>query len=243
MQYDLNLAPNGGQRIEASGKFFKYRSGAGLIRVTTNKGEYIDLLPGQGAWGLVFDSLNIKNMTGTANTAQLVAGGFEFKDDNIFGVVTTIDNNDRDRSLSGVAFMGGIPSAGQGSGKFNATGIANPAGSGKNVIVDSILYVGDTTGSIVLYGGTFTPAVSASVPNKKVGGAVSVSKMFAELQTALPGTMITSQMYLQPVTIGAINSVKFHEPLIIPPGYTIELVYTSPSASHVAQYEFREEPI
>jgi hypothetical protein len=83
MQYDLNLLPNGSQRLEVSGRFFKYVSGAGKIRVTTSKGAVIDLIVGQGVWGEEFSSLVVQDRSGAANVGVLLAGNYDFRDDTV----------------------------------------------------------------------------------------------------------------------------------------------------------------
>lgn len=83
MQYDLNLAANGSQRLEVNGQFFKYTSGAGKIRVTTNKGAVIDLVQGQGVWGESFSALTVQDRSGSANPGVLLAGSYDFRDDNV----------------------------------------------------------------------------------------------------------------------------------------------------------------
>lgn len=83
MQYDLNLAANDSQRLEVNGQFFKYISGGGKIRVTTNKGAVIDLVQGQGVWGESFSALTVQDRSGSANPGVLLAGSYDFRDDNV----------------------------------------------------------------------------------------------------------------------------------------------------------------
>jgi hypothetical protein len=83
MQYDLNLGAYGSQRLEVNGRFFKYVSGTGKIRVTTNKGAVIDLAVGQGVWGEEFSALTVQDKSGAANQGVLLAGSYDFRDDSV----------------------------------------------------------------------------------------------------------------------------------------------------------------
>jgi hypothetical protein len=83
MQYDLNMVPNGSQRVEVSGRFFKYTSGAGKIRVTTNKGAVIDLTVGQGVWGEEYSSLVVQDRSGAGIVGTILAGNYDFRDDTV----------------------------------------------------------------------------------------------------------------------------------------------------------------
>jgi hypothetical protein len=134
MQYDLNLAPGAAQRIEASGRFFKYVSGQGKIRVTTSSGGQIDLMPGQGVWGVDFNGLSVQDRTGTGNVGVLVAGAFEFRDDTVNGAVSvTNDAAHRVPVQSLIAYSGTFSD----TGLVTATTNVVPAASNVNgVYVD-----------------------------------------------------------------------------------------------------------
>lgn len=244
MQYDLNLTANGGQRIDAGGNFFKYRTGVGKIRVTTHKGEYIDLLPGQGAYGLEFNSLTVKDMSGNANPGQLVAGGFDFRDDNIFGTVTTIDTNDRDLVMLGRSYMWGGWFGADGNAKFNQCGIYNPAGSGVNVVVEGMRFMSDSnTGALgcTLVGGVYVPSSNiVSANNKKIGGAQSTAKVFTEQMASSNHTVGMAWLMnwrLQQFAYTPFNPAR---PIIIPPGQTLLFAMSVFGSNGFAEFEFYE---
>ncbi|MCL6484930.1 MAG: hypothetical protein I4O49_12305, partial [Janthinobacterium lividum] len=103
MQYDFNLSPGGAQNLDVKGRFFKYRSGTGAIRVRASKGGYVDLLPGQGVRGFDFESLTVADRSGANNVGVLIVGDFDFQDDRIAGTVDVVDGG-RTRTLAGIAF-------------------------------------------------------------------------------------------------------------------------------------------
>ena len=138
MQYDFSVPANGGQSIEAVGIFLKYKSGLGKIRIKFNNGGALDLTPGQSVSGLNFTGFTVTDRSGAANAGVILAGAFAMQDDSIVGAVSIIDGGVAS-SLANICYMGGVKS-GAVAGEMNFVMLDNPAGTGKNVIVESVTY-------------------------------------------------------------------------------------------------------
>lgn len=223
MQYDFNLSPNGGQRVEVVGRFFKYARGQGAIRVTTSKGGYVDLLPGQGVWGTEFSSLTVNDRSGLANAGVLLAGEFDFRDQSIPGVVSVADGSAA-KTLLLNCFMGGAMTSG--AVTYNSVSLLNPAGSGKLTIIKKVMWQGAGLGSLVrlfivnagyVQGGQSTAAKNAR--NKLSGAANSVSTIAGDQSASLPpGGWGEALIDMTDADGNAPRIYKFDDPVILKPG-------------------------
>ncbi|WP_317205563.1 hypothetical protein [Janthinobacterium sp.] len=236
MQFDLQLAANGAQRIEVDGRFFKYKSGTGLIRVTTSKGEVVDLMPGQGVWNTQFSSLTVTDRTGAANAGVLMAGNIDFRDDRITGTVDVVDGG-KARTLAGIAFgcSGYQLSV---AGEVAHVEIWNPPGSGKNLIINTAVMASGTVGQLAgvsLYNAVLAvPANPAQ--NKKCGGGPGVASSFTKSQaTQITNTAIWS------MSSGVIY--KPTEPIVVAQGWGLLFTGQSIAASLLVTAEYFEDPI
>jgi hypothetical protein len=137
MQYDFNLTPGGGMKIDVKGRFFKYRSGTGPIRVRASRGGYVDLMPGQGVNNHDFDSLIISDLSMAINAGIIIAGDFDFRDDRITGTVDVLDGG-WDRVVSGRAFSGAVaitPS----ENHYSTISLFNPESSQSRVMLQQMI--------------------------------------------------------------------------------------------------------
>ncbi|MEH6434243.1 hypothetical protein [Massilia sp. DD77] len=141
MQYDFQVTAGGAQRIEATGRFFKYISGIGRVRVTTSKGRVIDLIPGQGVWGEEFTGLSVKDLSGAGNVGVILAGDFDFRDDTMYAGEGTFKTNSDYSTITegGNCYVGGTRlGAGVGAGYMVFGGLANPASAVSTAYVEQL---------------------------------------------------------------------------------------------------------
>lgn len=245
MQYDFTLLANGGQVLDVRGKFFKYKSGIGAIRVRTDKGGYVDLLPGQGVWNTDYTSLVVQDKSGAANAGVLLAGDFDFHDDRITGTVDVVDGG-KARTKSGIAYMVGLAVSAT-AGNYAAAQLWNPAGSGMNLIVEKIS--GSMYGSasaIVDIGKTTVQlgAVGFGIVNKNFGSA-STSIALSRVQSTVPtmpaaGGQIMFGLMLnqaQPII------VPLNEPIVVTPGTGIVVQCEATGAAMFGSFEWFEESV
>lgn len=243
MQYDFATPAGGAQALEVAGTFFKYKSGAGPIRVRTSQGGFVDLVPGQGVSGLKFSSLSIKDMSGVPNSGILLAGNFDFTDDTITGQLSIADpyvgslQNQRD-------FIGSVDSQ-VATGNYNLTGIANVAGSGRNISVDRCSFSQSGAGGVGfnLQIGPYVSGapITTGMANKKAGAAGPVAaRMVADSSS---GLIVVAGMTLITKTSGQAlvpQVFEFKKPIILPPGYALFSAPTVVNASVTGNFEFSE---
>jgi hypothetical protein len=244
MQFDFALSANASQRIEVSGSFMKYKTGAGPIRVTMSNGGVLDLLPGQGVRGVAFSGLSVKDMSGGANAGVLLAGNFEFTDDTINGAVALADpylavlQSQRDYIASVVCPPGG----------GNACGtLVNIAGSGRNVVVErvSVCSIDFTALFAMLSVGTFVPSglQTSSIQNKKLGGAAPVGARISAAQQSNPTPTPPNVMCREVSSTGTGGTIEvvFRRPLVLPPGYTLAVSNWNIAGNGISvNFEFSE---
>lgn len=239
MQYDFNLSANGGQVIDVKGRFVKYRSGTGPIRVRLSKGGYADLMPGQGIFDTAFDSLTVNDRTGAQNIGVILAGDFDFRDDRITGTVDVVDGG-RARTIQGHAFMGyaGVTSA---SGQYSTSQLWNPAGSGKRLVVEQISINCDNSAPVVISNGT------VQCLNKRTNG---ISKRLGyangkgECRYESRATRQVDGYVAVFCQAGSTVNFKPTEPFVIEPGNGLEVFFSGAIVATVtASYEWFEEEL
>jgi hypothetical protein len=222
MQYDFSLAGSASVVRDVKGKFFKYKSGAGLIRVGLSTGQYVDLLPGQGIWGVDFTWLTITDKSGVANAGVVLAGEFDFHDDRIAGDVSIIDNS-KSKVLSGVEFIR-YRSTPAGAGTYSIVQLFNPTGSGKNIAIRQMQICSDTANNIAsLYSCTVDANLSPSYPtNKNIGFPAGILKAMSFTDvvgqaTTLMGTL--TAIGAVPTTVNVYQSIAIVDSIILRPGF------------------------
>lgn len=244
MQYDFSMNANGGQNIEATGAYVKYKSGLGMIRIKFSTGGYVDMTPGQGIRlkNQEFNSLNLTDKSGIANKGMLVIGDVEFQDDTIVGTVSIVDGG-KNSTMAQTCFLGTVNS-GAVAGNYNMSCLINPGGSGKNVVVESIIASVTAAVTIGMYMLSMSPAGSTHAQNKYAGlGGGSQSLAFIEQQTT--GTLAIGVAPFQRAATNSNSGMvrKFAEPLIIPPGMGIVVICHTMATAIDVDFEFREDAV
>jgi hypothetical protein len=245
MQYDFAVGANGGQRIEVSGRFFKYASGAGKIRVTTSRGGYVDLVPGQGIFGGEFSGLSITDRSGVANSGVILAGDFDFRDERIPGTVLTADGSSG-LTMTQQCFVGSqAASIGTDS---NFAILTNAAGSGVNVVVTRLGYCGVSGQGLGLYQKAGHVAVvspnTVQARNKKIGGPMSLAKLSNESLNGAALTALGVPLVQQYIEGGKYFVIEFKENIVVPPGFALLAGdWQSTGQQKYITYEFREDPL
>jgi hypothetical protein len=251
MQYDFNLSANGGQRIEIQGRFFKYKSGSGLIRISTSKGEVVDLLPGQGVYGIQFNALTISDRSGQPNIGVILAGEFDFRDEQIPNTVKTVDCG-KDFTLANQAFIGSDEyPTGSTSGNLQGISLMNPTASGKNAVLKAFNFNLTTGPDIQLVGGDIANqgklSINKHAASKLIGGAASACGCGVEqMATGALATYAASGgvlMYTKSVT-GDLRRVELKEPIVLKPGKSVILFFNKTiDGCGQVHFEWTEEPI
>jgi hypothetical protein len=243
MQFDFAVPANGAQRIEVSGTFFKYKSGTGPIRVTTSKGGYLDLMPGQGVSSLSFSGLSVQDRSGGANAGVILAGAFEFKDDTINGAIAlaepylSVNQNQRDY----LASLQPVVTAGQ----YSVASLYNPVGSGRLIVVDRLSFSigGPSTpyGVNVAVGATIpTTLTTAGIVNKRAGGGVPVGAKISGDNVAQPSTNGMSLVRQIASQVNTFQDYLLSRPIVLPAGQGLMVSAYQLAASMTVNFEFSE---
>lgn len=225
--------------MDVKGRFFKYRSGTGLIRVRASNGGYVDLLPGQGVWNLNYDSLNVQDRSGVQNAGVLIAGDFDFHDDRITGTVDVVDGG-YNRTAAGVAFMAAVGIGGA-VGLFGEVQLWNPAGSGKNLIIESIMPAGVGPAQLNLIMTTAALPSMVSLPACKMAGKPSgvAQARTGSLAAASIGPVIG--IFIVPTT--KTETMKLVEPVILIPGTGLNVSNLTENSNTFCNYEYFEQAV
>lgn len=255
-QYDFTAPANSPQQIAAYGTYIKYLSGsngggdASLVITPGQKGGSKTILqPGQamrlgpnakpvGTWTLA------NNAGGATITGKVVIGDGQIDDPTIAGTVQVIDGG-KARSLAGNVFWG-YSFSGPLTGSYSYVQLANPAASGKRLVVAQIaLQMGVAVGTSAIahiHQSTANIGGTQTIPPSKLIGApgASVAVMYANEASAAPtGYKAMADVYM----VGPVFTlVKFTEPLIVPPGYVLGVDGGVTNIGLSANFEFYEEP-
>lgn len=238
MQYDFNLPANGGQVIDVKGRFVKYRSGTGPIRVRLSKGGYADLMPGQGIFETAFDSLTVNDRTGAQNIGVILAGDFDFRDDRITGTVDVVDGG-KSRTIANQAFMGGAAIVGA-AGEYSYVQLLNSSASTRVVVKAVVISVVVAQGVGIAGYSTPLTTLVASAQSKMVGGAASASQLRIKGDVAAIG----AAAFVNPnIVAGAPFVFTFQEPIVLMPGQGLIARGSVVNSFLGCNFEFTEEAI
>lgn len=227
-QFDITVPANKPFVVNAPGRFIKYVSGSNgggdatlLVTPGLAGGQVLALVPGQAyrvaANQPVPSSWTVANKAGGATIlGNIVVGDGDFLDATVAGTVSVIDDS-INRSLAGSSYIGKGYQTGT-TGQYPAVQLWNPAGSGKNVILETSTIESGSAGQVVFgsnsasIGGTLQTTVSAKLVSKGVG--------VAQILTAAVASGNQGQIFgaITMTANGNIN-LPFRDPIVLPPGY------------------------
>ncbi len=245
MNFPLNLAVNGTASLSQVGNYVYYSTGSAggadqSLKVKTDAGDEYILKPGQGFRldGRNFNTLLFSNNANAATivgTVLIADGGFF--DNRVAGSVEVIDGG-KARTLGGGAFMGGVQ-GGSTAGQYTHVQIWNPAGSGKNVIVESVTYSSGGNGGI--YMRTNAAALGSLLgngPAKLANGALSAAELRYQTLAAFAGG---GNMLVLNLAAGQFSTFTFKEPVVLKPGNGFLVIQTIGGNDVNAAFEWYEE--
>jgi len=255
--YDITVAANGRQIVEAQGTFLYYLTGnAGgadnTIKVTFGLGGTTVLLkPGQSVrlpdGAKPIDMWRIENYANSQPIlGQVLVGAGEFHDSNVTGTVQVVDGG-KSRTLGGNAYHGSIFIS-AGAAQYPVAAIVNPTGSGMRLVLEQLGVGGSIAGPINLSLGDpttlglLTLIAPAGIVNKNAGGAQGVAKFYRGALTAAQVANIALPAQTWYLGANATAIFKLTEPVVIPPGQSM-LVWENTNAAEViaANFEWYEE--
>jgi hypothetical protein len=251
--YDINLAPGAVRRIDAQADYIYYRSGsaggadAAIEFAPVSGGESIFLYPGQAyrvpnkAGGMGY-GWTLKNRKGEATIIGVVIlGEGQFEDNRISGSVEVIDGG-KARTMAGLAFSGAY-GAGYTPGNYSRLSLWNPAGSGKNVILEAIALSSGAALTVNLYKSD-APATggSSNGQGKLLNGnaLVSTAQVIQDSNQPALGSNGTAIWQLAVVANGK-DLWKPTEPIVVQPGRALMAWGLTAGADFALSLEWFEE--
>lgn len=241
--FDITIPVGQVFKISANGAFLRYYNGsaAGLdetILVTYNGGSTI-LKAGQSIkLPMSVSEWLISNYKGQAAiVGVLVIGDGEITDSSVAGSVSVIDGGIA-RTLSGAGFLG-TTSLTAAAGQFPCCQIWNGYGNPTNVILEAFSFSSNVAGFVGVGSSAMINAGTVlQGGNKKIGGALSASKIVASSLAAYPaGTPMLSYTS----SANGIVTINLKEPIVIPP-YSGLFIASGVAASALAvNFEYYEQ--
>lgn len=210
-----------GQRLplNIAGDFFRLSAAAYPVSVSLLKNQRIigtmqNLLAGDYVNGVEFDGVIIDNgATAQDVTIQIAGGGAG--SDRVLGEVSVI-NGELARVKAGACFIGPVNQAGV-AGQYSYTELWNPAGSGKNLILNKIS-AQCLTAAVSLYVARHNAAL-ATLAGNGISKITSGGTGAAELRAGTNAVLVGAPMgYFAIAAASDSKDFDFSEPLIIQPG-------------------------
>lgn len=238
--YDFTIPANGSFTLLVEGSYYRILSSSGALEVKRDGGSGVGpIYAGQGERDQEFKRITLVDKTGAINSGYIIISDGTFVDDRITGEVSVVDGN-KARTLSDSVFMGRVAAAGVAAQTTHCQ-LWNPAGSGKNIVVqqfsgstgalDSILFCFTTTQLLNTYG---------TGKSKKNGVTASTGILkYENLAAPLP----TDFLQLSTAANVTTQPYKFTEPLIITPGNGVVAKNGSVNVSLSLSIEWSEDVI
>ena len=155
------------------------------------------------------------------------------------GEVLVIDGG-KNITLAGGAFSGATYNAAT-AGNYPHVALVNPAGSGKNAVINCLMYAVDANGTVVFKSGAGTLGAEVrKAGNKLAGAANSLSSVNFLQQSSIAGGV---EMFTSRINTGQLAIQRMVEPVVVPPGHYFCAVNTAVATALAMSFEFREENI
>lgn len=240
MQYDFSLSPYQARQYEVFGRFVKYVQGAGPIRVTLSAGGYVDLMPGQGVFGIEFQNFVVEDRAGIDNRGVIMAGSFDFRDDRITGTVDMVDGG-YNRTMANQAFSGALFQSGV-AGQWSHGMLFNPETSKNSVIVSSYDLATNAAATALVGIVEGSGQVGARGASKLAGGEKSRALLQPFAQAALSPPPTNSKVLYLSANTQFVGTLK--EPIVLMPGYGMLICMNSAQGLPLtANFEYTEVPL
>lgn len=245
--YDITIAANGQQLVEAPGSFLYYLTGnAGgndnTIKVTLGLGGTSVLLkPGQSirlpANAMPIDTWRIENYANAQTIlGQVLVGMGDFHDSSVTGTVQVVDNG-KALTLGSAAYQSHIftsPSA----GNYASAQVWNPANSGQRCVVKKAIFSAGAAVAIsvgLMNSQLATPYGTANPQSKLGGGANPLQLQLTGNTVAKPMTNVLLSQYAQ---ASQALPYEWKEPIVLPPGWGVTFQAETTNTSFTVDTEY-----
>lgn len=242
-QYDLNIPVGGSQAIDVAGDRVQFLSATdpfAVIEVRPNFAQgNITLKPGQGMrFSEQVQRWVVFNKGTVALTGMMLIGTGDFIDQRISGTVDVIDGG-KARTLGNVAFAG-FTYQGAVAAQCGRVQLWNPAGSGKNVVVEQVLTLagGVATACHIKLNTAALTTLDQVGQSKKSGGTASVMELRRD-STATPSA--APMLLAAGMPASQLTPYKPVEPVVLIPGYGLLIYGTVVNTDIGASFEWYED--
>jgi len=251
--FDITVPASGSFPINAAGRYIKYLAGNNgggdttlTVRPGAKGGSTITLKPGQayriGDSAPTPSSWTLANYAGGATIlGQVVIGDGRIDDTSIAGTVQVVDGG-KARTLNNSAFTGFTSAPGV-AGQYPRIQLWNPANSGVRLVVESLTGMSAVSSCAVIVTDS-TAALATNVQNglsKLLGGAVAKGEIHDDsTASAQPGN--PSLMVISAAPGLGLQSLKFVEPVVVPPGHGLLMTGNTVNDPFSCSIEWYEEP-
>lgn len=240
--YDLNIGVGQAQAIDVAGDRVHFISATDPFAVIELRPNFsqgnISLKPGQGyRFAEQVTRWVVYNRGTVPLTGSLMIGTGDFFDQRISGTVDVIDGG-KARTLGNQAFLA-TSYQGAVAAQYPHVQLWNPAGSGKQIIVEAFAAASATAGGWQLRSAVAALTTLGAVPaSKKVGGASGIGQVRTVANAVAQGVDIMMQGYLQASTL---YEKKLVEPIVLGPGTGINIMANALNVDITASFEYFEE--
>lgn len=241
--FTLPLAANESREVAISGEYFELRNAifpVTLIELLDRSGGVVSRMDNPEESDFVkpgrYETIRITNGP-NAQTVKHFYGSGDAGSRRTSGNVSVVDGN-KARTLANLAFIATAYSSAL-AANFSMAQLWNPVGSGKNLIVESLILGSTTAGSIGVRSNNAALTTPGVVPaSKKFGGAVGVGLTNNQQNAAQQGTQIYA------IFSAASTSIekRFIEPIVLPPGWGLHASSSALNQDVSATFEYFEEP-
>ena len=240
---DFRLTAGGSFPLLVEGEYVRIMTSTGPVEIQADDYDLGPLSPGQGMEGSPYRRLLIVDRSGAPNIGTVLIASSGFIDQRINGDVSIIDG-EKSRTLAGGMFAG-VPICANGGANFSNTQVWNPAGSGKNLIINaatSALYGGAGAVNYCFSTVMLNTAATNAVANKKAGAAGSVAQLRRELTVGVGSTGLS---ILRNETLPSTTSLQWNVrgALVVPPGYGLQVASEVSNFSLNTSVEWFEEAV
>lgn len=237
--YTFTLAANASQVILNENGFYKILSATGTVRVNRESGTSLaTMIAGYGE-SEEFKRLTVTDTSGAQNTVTVLVADRSFVDSRVYGEVSVIDGA-KARTLNNSAQMSSV-GLGAVAGQYATHQLWNPAGSGKNVIIEA--YSVSCQSASLVYVGFYNTQLTAltNVSSKLNPGVNGVAVRKYDQSVTLIAALTVLKAYYVPA-LGTVTD-RFTSPLILPPNTGMILSNRSIGLDLQGGFEHYEENI
>lgn len=240
--YSFSIPAGGSFPLMVIGDYCKILTSSGPLTLTGDTfGTLGPILAGQGVENSTFKRLVLTDNTGAVNKGTILIADNKFIDDRITGEVSIIDG-EKSRVLAAQYFAASPAITAVNYGNIQ---LFNPVGSGKNVFINSLILNTQITATFVLHSASTeltNDVTNIRLSSLKIGNSVGVTKVKNEDNAVIYAYENSSFGYFV-IAAGSTTALNYKNPILLTPGFGINISCMTPANTLSANISFFEEQI